>query len=33
LLVPGALMIAVGWIGLNLMIHWYWPLIGFGIAR
>ncbi|HSR58028.1 MAG TPA: SLC13 family permease, partial [Candidatus Binataceae bacterium] len=33
LLVPGGLMIAVAWIGLNLMIHWYWPLIGFGAAR
>jgi len=29
LVLPGALMILSAWIGLNLMIHFYWPLIGF----
>jgi sodium-dependent dicarboxylate transporter 2/3/5 len=29
LLVPGALMILAAWLGLNLMIHFYWPWIGF----
>jgi solute carrier family 13 (sodium-dependent dicarboxylate transporter), member 2/3/5 len=28
LLVPGALMWLCAWLGLNLMIHLYWPLIG-----
>jgi len=29
LLVPGTLMILSAWIGLNLMIHFYWPLLGY----
>jgi solute carrier family 13 (sodium-dependent dicarboxylate transporter), member 2/3/5 len=28
LLIPGAVMILCAWIGLNLMMHFYWPLIG-----
>jgi solute carrier family 13 (sodium-dependent dicarboxylate transporter), member 2/3/5 len=28
LLVPGAVMILCAWIGLNLMVHIYWPWIG-----
>ena len=33
LLLPGALMILSAWIGLNLMIQLYWPLIGFGVGH
>jgi solute carrier family 13 (sodium-dependent dicarboxylate transporter), member 2/3/5 len=33
LLVPGALMILSAWIGLNLIAHFYWPLIGFGVGH
>lgn len=29
LLFPGAIMIVTAWIGLNLAIHYYWPLLGF----
>jgi sodium-dependent dicarboxylate transporter 2/3/5 len=28
LIIPGLLMHLCGWIGLNLVIHFYWPLIG-----
>jgi solute carrier family 13 (sodium-dependent dicarboxylate transporter), member 2/3/5 len=28
LLIPGAVMILCAWIGLNLMMHFYWPWIG-----
>jgi solute carrier family 13 (sodium-dependent dicarboxylate transporter), member 2/3/5 len=30
LLVPGAILIISSWIGLNLVMHLYWPLIGLG---
>ena len=32
LLVPGAVMILCAWIGLNLMVHLYWPWIGIASA-
>jgi sodium-dependent dicarboxylate transporter 2/3/5 len=32
LLAPGALMIVIAWIGLNVMIQMYWPIIGLGVA-
>ncbi len=32
LVLPGGLMIACAWVGLNLMMHIYWPWIGFAIA-
>jgi len=30
LLGAGALMWLCAWVGLNLIIHFYWPLIGLG---
>ncbi|HKD66220.1 MAG TPA: DASS family sodium-coupled anion symporter [Candidatus Binataceae bacterium] len=30
LLVPGLILIFASWIGLNLVMHLYWPLLGFG---
>lgn len=33
LLVPGAIMIGIAWAGLNLAIHFYWPLIGLNMFQ
>lgn len=32
LLIPGAIMIAIAWIGMNLCVHVYWPLLGLGVG-
>ena len=31
LLIPGALLELVAWIGFNVMANWYWPLLGLNI--
>jgi sodium-dependent dicarboxylate transporter 2/3/5 len=30
LIVPGTILILASWLGLNLVMHLYWPLIGLG---
>ena len=30
LIVPGTILIFSSWIGLNLVMHLYWPLVGLG---
>lgn len=33
LIVPGGLMIVIAWVGLNLAIRFYWPLIGLNVFQ